>query len=152
MADLLIVRPATEVDCDQIYRVHVAAVRGLPPGVQGEAGIEEWLAAREPAVYAQEMTKEFVVVAEEQGEIIGWGAFSAEKEAITNVFVDPPHHRRGVGTAIIAILEDVARHAGLHSVQLQAAGTAIQFYLANGYHADPPVEPGSEWALMKKAL
>lgn len=152
MAESLIVRPATDADCHQIHRVHVAAVRGLPPGTQGKAGIEAWLAKREPAVYARDMQKEFVVVAEEDGEIIGWGAFSADKEAITNVFVDPPQHRRGVGTAIITVLEDVARHVGLDSVKLQAAGTAIEFYLATGYQSDPPVEPGAEWALMRKAL
>ena len=152
MDDLLIVRLATDADCDDIYRVHVAAVRGLPAGTQGKAGIESFLATREPAVYAQEMRDELLVVAEEDGEVIGWGAFNAEKTEITNVFVHPDHHRRGVGSAIISVLEDAARTAGLEWVQLQATGTAIDFYLATGYQSDPPVGPGAEWALMKKAL
>ena len=152
MDDLLIVRPAIRADCEAIYRVQVDAVRGLPPGTQGKDGIEKWLATREPAVYAEEMQKELMVVAEEDGELLGWGALCSEKEEITNVFVDPEHHRRGVGTAIVSVLEDAARHGGLDAVQLQATGTAIEFYLAIGYQSDPPVGPGAEWALMKKAL
>lgn len=152
MDDLLIVRPAIEADCPEIYRIHMAAARGLPPGTQDKEGIEKWLATREPAVYSEEMQHELMVVAEEDDEVIGWGAFNADKREITNVFVDPPHHRRGIGSAILSVLEDAARHAGLDAVQLQATGTAIDFYLAVGYQGDPPVEPGAEWALMKKAL
>ena len=152
MDEQLIVRPALEADCPEIYRLHLAAVRGLPPGTQGRDGIEKWLATREPAVYAEEMERELMVVAEEFDEIVGWGAFNAEQEEITNVFVDPPHHRRGIGTAIVTVLEEVARSVGLEAVQLQAAGTAIDFYLAIGYQPDPPVAPGADWALMKKSL
>lgn len=152
MDDLLIVRPATDADCPEIYRVHVAAIHGLPPGAQGKEGVEKWLATREPAVYAEQMETELVVLAEEDGEVLGWGAFNADKQEITNVFVDPPHHRRGIGTAIVTVLEGAARHVGLDVVQLQATGTAIDFYLATGYQSDPPVERGAEWALMKKAL
>ncbi len=146
------VRPATEADSREIHRVHVAAVRGLPPGRQDKAGIERWLAAREPEAYARDMDDEYMVVAEEGGTVIGWGAFNADKRAVTNVFVDPPHHRRGAGTSILRALENAAREAGLRSIHLQAAGTAIEFYRANGYRTDSPVESGAEWALMKKAL
>lgn len=149
---MLIVRPATDADCEDIYRVHVDAVRALPTGTQGKSGIENWLATREPAVYVAEMQNELLIVAEEQGEVIGWAALNSDKEEITNVFVDPVHHRRGIGSAMITVLEDAARHFGLTSVQLQATGTAIDFYLANGFQSDPPVESDAEWALMKKAL
>ena len=146
------VRSATQADCDEIYRVHVAAVRGLPADAPGKDGIERWLTTREPAVYAKDMETQTVVVAEEDGEIRGWGALSASKEEITNVFVHPRHHRSGIGTAIIRALEDAARAAGLENVQLQATGTAIDFYLATGYASDRPVRHGANWALMKKAL
>jgi len=152
MLERVTVRSATEADCPHIYRVHVAAVRSLPSGTQGKPGVEKWLATREPAAYAQDMQQDVMLVAECGGDVLGWGAFSAEKEEITNVFVHPSRHRRGVGTAIITALEAAARAAGRTSVQLQATGTAIDFYLAVGYQSDPPVEPGADWALMKKSL
>lgn len=145
-------RHATEADCPEIHRVQVAAVRGLPGGTQGKEANEKWLATREPSVYAATMADELFVVAEADGRLLGWGALNVDKREITNVFVDPPHHRHGVGTAIIRTLEDRAREAGLDSVQLRATGTAIDFYLATGYQSDPPVQPGAEWALMKKSL
>lgn len=146
------VRAANEADCEAIYRVHVAAIRALPGGAQGKAGIEKWLAGQQPAGYARTMGDQSLVVAEAGDDVIGWGALSVPKREITNVFVDPAYHRRRVGTAIIGRLEELARAAGIDAVQLQATGTAIEFYLANGYRSDPPVGPGAAWALMKKRL
>lgn len=152
MPERLTVRPAVEADCPDIYRVHVAAVRGLPPGTEGKDGIEKWLATREPACYAEAMQEEQTLVVEQGGEIVGWGALSAGKEQITNVFVDPAHQRCGIGREIIAALEAAARRAGLARVALQATGTAIDFYRAVGYESDPPAPPGAAWALMQKPL
>jgi putative acetyltransferase len=145
------VRAATEADCEDIYRIHVDAIHALPGGSQGKAGIEEWLAGQNPSVYAQSMTEDLFIVAEDDG-IVGWGSLSVPKKEIRNVFVDPAFHRRRVGTAILAGLEELAGQAVIDIVQLQATGTAIEFYLANGYQSDPPVAPGADWAMMKKRL
>ena len=147
---MLRVRPATELDSPEIYRVHVAAVHSLSSGAEGDEGIEKWLASRAPSRYAQEMQQDYFVVAEDGGQVRGWGALDVTKEEITNVFVDPEYHRKSIGTAILAKLEAAAREARLAVVQLQATGTAIDFYLAVGYQSDPPVAPGAKGALMKK--
>lgn len=146
------VRAATEADCEDIYRIQITAVRSLPGGAQGKDGIEKWLAGQQPSVYARSMAEESFVVAEVDGDTVGWGALSVPKQEITNVFVDPAFHRRRIGTAIIAQLESLAGDAGIDIVQLQATGTAIDFYSANGFRPDPPVAPGADWALMKKRL
>jgi GNAT superfamily N-acetyltransferase len=146
------IRPATEADCEEIYRIQVAAVRALPSGAPGKAGVERWLAGQEPSVYARSMTTEVFIVAEINGVIVAWGALSVPKKEITNVFVDPGFHRQRIGTAIIVRLESLASVAEIYVVSLQATGTAINFYIANGYQADPPVKPGADWALMKKEL
>ena len=145
------VRAATLEDCEDIYRIQVAAVHSLPGGSEGKAGIEQWLSEQNPSVYAEQMAQDQFVVAEDDG-VIGWGSLSVPKREIKNVFVHPDFHRRSVGTAIIGALERLAVEAGIDVVQLQATGTAIEFYLKKGYQSDPPVEPGAEWALMKKRL
>ncbi|HJP38931.1 MAG: GNAT family N-acetyltransferase [Gammaproteobacteria bacterium] len=144
-------RTATAADCEEIYRIQMAAVRSLPGGSQGKAGIEKWLAGQQPSVYVSSMAEESFVIAEDDG-IVGWGALSVPKQEITNVFVDPAFHRQHIGSAILAMLESLAGKTGMDVVQLQATGTAIDFYSANGYRADPPVAPGADWALMKKRL
>lgn len=146
------IRSATAGDCDSIYRIQVAAIRALPGGTQGKDAIERWLAGQEPAVYERSMAAELFVVAERDGGIVAWGAVSLSKREITNVFVDPAVHRQRIGSAILSQLESLAGAAQIDVVQLQATGTAIDFYVANGYRADPPVPSGADWALMKKHL
>ncbi len=146
------VREANKDDCEAIYKVHVSAINGLPRGVQGSEGVQEWLQTRKPSVYEQEMQSETFVVAEDNGEIVGWSALSIPKAEITNVFVDPAHHRRGIGAAMLAELEAVAQASGLTAVQLQATGTAIDFYLATGYRSDKPITADAAWALMRKSV
>ncbi len=146
------VRAATAADCEEIYRIHVAAIRALPGGAQGKAGIERWLAGQQPSVYARSMAEESFIVAELNDGIVAWGALSVPKQEITNVFVHPDFHRRRIGSAIIARLESLAGNAEIQDVRLQATGTAIDFYIANGYRAEPPVGSGADWALMTKRL
>ena len=112
----------------------------------------EWLKTRKPSAYEQEMQSETFVVAEDDGEIVGWGALSIPTAEITNVFVDPAHHRRGIGTALLAELEAVAQASGLTAVELKATGTAIDFYLATGYRSDKPIKGDADWALMRKSV
>lgn len=146
------VRQATVDDCDAIYRVHVDAIEGLPRGSQGSEGVLDWLKTRKPSVYAQEMQDETFVVVEKDGGIVGWGALNLPKAEISNVFVDPVHHRHGIGTMILTELEAVAQASGLTAVELRATGTAIDFYLANGYRSDKPIKSNAEWALMRKSV
>jgi GNAT superfamily N-acetyltransferase len=146
------VRGARPSDSAAIHKVHIAAMLALPKGAAGSPGVSDWIESRQPSHYENEMRSESVVVAERDDEIVGWGAFNPGKQEITNVFVTPTQQRNGVGTAVISTLERLARDAGFDSVQLQATGTAIGFYLARGYQSDPPVEAGAEWALMEKAL
>lgn len=146
------VRAATEADCDEIYRIHVAAIRAQPSGAQGKAGIERWLAGQKPSLYALSMAEESFAVAELDDGIVAWGALSVPKQEITNVYVDPAFHRRHIGSAIIARLESLAVDVEIQDIRLQATGTAIDFYIANGYRADPPVGPDANWALMTKRL
>jgi N-acetylglutamate synthase-like GNAT family acetyltransferase len=146
------VRPATVDDCVDIHRVQDAAIRGIHAGKAIDQGVADYLGKRSPASYEKEMVHERFVVVVEEGEILGYGALHIAKMEITSVFVGPAHQRRGVGRVVLAALEKLARDGGIETVQLQATGTAIIFYLATGYQSDPPVEPGAEWAQMKKSL
>ncbi len=146
------IRAATEADCEAIYKIQMTAVRALPSGAQGKAGVDLCLPRNKKKKNARNMVTEDFIVAELNDDIVAWGALSVPKQEITNIFVDPEFHRRRIGTAIIVQLESLAGIAEIDVVSLQATGTAINFYRANGYQADPPVKPGADWALMKKQL
>jgi phosphinothricin acetyltransferase len=64
-----------------------------------------------------------VVVAEENGQILGWGSLSrvSAREAYdrtveNSVYIDHEHHRRGIGAAILADLVRRARETGHHTI------------------------------------
>ena len=150
------IRLATDDDCTAIHDVHVRAVKGLqkidPRADEQRRGVDEWLSKREPRHVVEEMHNERFVVVEDEAGIVGFGALHIPKREITSVFVNPAHQRKGIGRAILSELEEIARAEGLTVVKLRATGTAIDFYLLTGYQSDPPVEPGAQWALMKKEM
>jgi putative acetyltransferase len=150
------VRPARESDAEAIHTVHVLAMQHLqetsPQTEQGQRGVDAYIAGRRPGDIAEEMCEQRFIVVENGTEILGFGALRVPKNEITMVFVSPQHQRAGIGRALLAELESIARREDLKALQLQATGTAIEFYLKTGYQSDPPVEPGAAWALMKKQV
>jgi ribosomal protein S18 acetylase RimI-like enzyme len=61
-----------------------------------------------------------VTVAELEGEIVGLIVLGEDAEGffIDNVAVDPSHHGRGVGRALLEHAEEAARSAGFDSIYL----------------------------------
>lgn len=151
------IRPATEEDIDAIHAVHVASMRRLretaPSADDKERkGVDAYIAQRCPANVAEEMQAQRFIVMDGATGILGFGALHVPKTEITMVFVSPAHQRQGIGRALLAELESIGSRELLNEVRLQATGTAIGFYLRNGYQPDPPVQPGASWALMKKKV
>jgi N-acetylglutamate synthase-like GNAT family acetyltransferase len=151
------IRPAREDDIEAIHAVHVRAMQHLretsPQGTeQGQKGVDAYIAGRQPSDIAEEMHEQRFLVVENGTGILGFGALRVPKNEITMVFVSPQHQQTGIGRALLAELESIARRENLEVLQLQATGTAIEFYLKTGYQSDPPVEPGADWALMKKQV
>lgn len=79
-----------------------------------------------------------VIVAMDGGTLAGFGMMAYREEAAhLNLFaVAPQWRRRGVGTALLAWLEAVARVAGLEAIRLEARRdneAALLFYDRHGY-------------------
>lgn len=80
-----------------------------------------------------------VVVAGENGTLIGFGImYYASDDAHLLLFaVRRTHQRRGVGSAILRWLEDVARTAGAKRIRVECLRenpVARNFYCEHGYH------------------
>jgi len=80
-----------------------------------------------------------VVVAGESGGITGFGImYYASEDAHLLLFaVRSAHRRRGVGSAILRWLEDVARAAGAKRIRVECTrenAVARNFYCEHGYH------------------
>ncbi|MCW8966171.1 MAG: GNAT family N-acetyltransferase [Candidatus Pacearchaeota archaeon] len=56
-----------------------------------------------------------------------------KKNEICTIYVDPEHHKKGIGTQIIKYLEKLAKKKNIKKVHLHARTSAIGFYEKLGY-------------------
>ena len=77
----------------------------------------------------------FIVIAEEAGQIIGFGDVGLDGH-IDQCFVHADHQRRGVGRSILAALLSEARRRGLARLTSDVSITARPFFEAQGFVVD----------------
>ena len=76
------------------------------------------------------------IVAEDGGRIAGWAAREKLDEEITDLWVDPVLQRRGIGTALLAAIEDEMRRSNVETADLQTHARnapALAFFRNRGY-------------------
>lgn len=77
-----------------------------------------------------------VAVAEVGGRIAGWAAREKLDEELTDLWVDPAMQRQGVGSALLAAIEDEMRRSGLEIANLQTHArnaAALAFFCKHDY-------------------
>ena len=77
-----------------------------------------------------------IVLAEEGGSVLGWGACEHADEVISDLWVDPNHHGRGIGKHLLHVLERNIAKAGFTAARLETHAKnekAIGFYEKQGY-------------------
>lgn len=138
------VRDATPADAEAVRSVHEASIRELGTQAYSREQVDAWAAGCESADYAAaiEADDTTYLVAEHEGEVVGFGSLShatpdgyeASVDAeVTGVYVHPDVARDGVGTRLYRELERRARAAGRETLGLQASRNAVPFYDAHGY-------------------
>jgi N-acetylglutamate synthase-like GNAT family acetyltransferase len=81
-----------------------------------------------------------------EGRIVGVAALEVESDErgrVRWVYILPEYQRRGVGTALVAHLEQEAGEIGLKKLRLLAVGLAdwaLSFYNKSGYHLTDKIE------------
>ena len=113
------IRPATTADLETINEIYNYYVLNSTCTYQTEP---ETMDARR-AWFAAHGEKHPITVAEDAGQIVGWGSLSrfharaAYSRTVENsIYVDPRQHRRGIGRALLNDLIDRARSLGHHTI------------------------------------
>jgi GNAT superfamily N-acetyltransferase len=91
-----------------------------------------WLLNKTTANLRQWIRTHHVLVAEDEGAILGVAAMSASGHVLLN-YVSPTARFRGVSRALINVLEARAVSIGLSVLTLESTSTALGFYRAAGY-------------------
>src|SRR3984893_13406670 len=123
-----------------ILEVQRSAIRQTAASAYSPAIIDEWA----PAVIARERVDTFqrwiergeeliVVAIEPAGQIIGFGSIVPANSELRAVYVDAAYGGQGVGRALLARLEELARDAGVAELRMDASINAVPFYEANGF-------------------
>src|SRR2546422_2039409 len=117
------VRPATAADADAICRIYNQGIEDRVATLETElrtpAERRQWLANRSP--------RHPVIVAETNGEMVGWGSLNVfnPREAYRfvadfSVYVERTWRGRGVGRVLLENLIELARAHGFHKMVLSA--------------------------------
>ncbi|MFN6105662.1 MAG: GNAT family N-acetyltransferase [Planctomycetaceae bacterium] len=112
--------------------------------------------SREPEGWIRKQASRLTLLAEEAGQIVGFGELEPEGH-IDCFYVHHDWQRRGVGRRLLANLEQAARSQGVDRIVLEASVTAQPFFVAQGYRVvrHQQVERRGEWlanAVMEKRL
>jgi len=98
-----------------------------------------------------------VYVADDNGKIVGTGAFAdfgkegKPKYSVSNFYVLPELHRKGIGTKIMNKLIEHAKEKRATSFHCPSARNAVPFYETFGFMVDaeqPEVEDEITWMTM----
>ncbi|MCT9095438.1 GNAT family N-acetyltransferase [Haloarchaeobius sp. HME9146] len=130
---MVTVRPATHKDMPAVASLHAASARELGRTHYDDRQVLAWAGRKDPEKYPYDEPGEHFVVAELDGEVVGFGHLAVDDGEVRAVYVKPAAARRGVGSALLAHLEGTARDAGLDGCYLWASLNAVPFYRQAGW-------------------
>jgi L-amino acid N-acyltransferase YncA len=120
------VRPATEADAAAICRIYNQGIEDRVATLETELRTpderKQWMAAKGPRYP--------VIVAEDRGQIAGWGSLNQYNArdcyrhvADFSIYVERAYRGKGVGKVMLARLVELARELGFHKMVLSAFPT-----------------------------
>jgi len=127
------IRRATDDDRTDICVVHVRAIREICSRSYTPEQVESWARRLSPDSYVAVLVERLVVVAQDRGEIVGFGQLDHASGEVEAVCVLPERQGEGIGRALLPALEDAASAAGLERLCLSATLNAVTFYRRAGY-------------------
>src|SRR4051812_28228940 len=111
-ADSIVVRPMRDEEARVFLEIHGASVRGLGSASYPPEVIDGWAAVVSDdaiAVFLENRGRGIRLVAERGGELVGIGTLWPQGAELSRCYVHPDAVRSGVGSALVAEMERIAR-------------------------------------------
>ncbi|WP_454745528.1 N-acetyltransferase family protein [Ciceribacter selenitireducens] len=128
------IRPMTEADADRVGKVGFAAWAANP--VLNDFGTDMPDRVRSAFRDFADTGSKVILVAESDGEIIGWTARDGEADYVSDLWVDPDHQGRGAGRALLEHVFSVMRREGIERARIATHArnvAAIRLYERCGF-------------------
>jgi putative acetyltransferase len=133
------VRPMQAGEACRFLEIHHESVRGLAAKDYPPSVIDAWAApitSERLERFLQNRDNEIRLIAEVDGVPLGIGALVVPNSELRACYVLPTAARLGVGSALVAEIERLAREHGLDHLTLESSVTAEPFYTALGYRVE----------------
>lgn len=127
------IRTATESDADDICRIFRDSVRQMGRVCYTSAQTDVWAGGISPEICLARIQTGQVIIAEVEGEPAGWAQFDPSTGEVDMLYVSPEHARRGIGTALMRRIEQIAGEQGIIRLHLRASLNAVPFYRQMGF-------------------
>jgi len=134
--EIISIRLATTGDALAIAEVRCNAIQNIAATYYDRTALEEWagpVEERVPKLLSN--SADVRIVVERNDQIVGYGELVTNESLIGACYVSSEVGRRGVGKAIVAELERIAREKQLTHLQMESSMNAEQFYISCGYQS-----------------
>ena len=141
-------RPATPDDAADLFEIRRKAILELAPQGMPDGEAKAWAAQLTLAGMAQKLREFEIWVAELDGVAAGWAAIRCD--TLEGLYTAPEFAGRGVGTALLEMLERRMRESGVDALRAEASSNARAFYLRRGYLMSGRQTPNGAWPITKR--
>jgi len=129
----MVIRPAKLSDTPKIAATHKASIEGLCADSYDAQSIAGWVAILSPGIYESAIEDKVMIVAEEQGDILGLGILDIEQATIGAIYIHPKAKGTGCGRKLLLELETIALKNKVTELTLFSTINALGFYQHHGY-------------------
>ena len=145
------IRPANESDAAGISALIARNLIGIKPEDTRSELVATLLANMTPLTVARRIGRWQVLAAADGIDLAGTAALEADR--LRMLFVDPDRHGRGLGSALVARIVEMAKAQNLGSLEAQSSLAAQDFYRHLGFVRIRGVtDRGQVTVLMKLSL
>lgn len=157
-----IIRRATPEDLPALAEAHRASILEIGPDFYSPEVMAVWGRERNVDGYREAMNVhgETYFIAEPEdhtGYVLGFSShrLKEDRHCLEAFYVRGTAARRGIGSQLLAVVEDFARASGAKTLHVEASLSGEAFYLAKGFteqsrHARPMGDVTAEAIMMKK--
>jgi GNAT superfamily N-acetyltransferase len=128
-------KPAAIGDIPRLWALRTRAVKLTCASHYSSEQIEIWAASSAPESYLRLVVTQGAVVAEDGGQLLGYGMIDRQTGEVIAVFVEPGQEGRGIGRRLMMGLEAIAAKERFTRLYLFSSLNAVDFYRATGFVA-----------------
>ena len=140
-------RLATIDDARRLLEIRRSSILELTAPAMSALESQLWAAQLTLVGMKRKLRELEIWVAERDGVVAGWGAIRGD--VLEGLYTAPECAGRGVGAALLEMLERLMRERGIPAVRAEASSNARDFYLRRGYRSTGTQTSDGAWPIAK---